>query len=107
MSTAISRNANLVWQLVCTVVLVVPGAAQTRAPASAGAASKGQVIVEKVHAPALAGNLLGDPVEQNVSIYLPPSYNSNATKRYPSLYLLHGFGGTHTSWTQGYRGAFL
>ncbi|MBE6414695.1 MAG: esterase family protein [Verrucomicrobiaceae bacterium] len=31
-------------------------------------------------------------------IVLPSSYDINKTKKYPVLYLLHGFGGNHTSW---------
>ena len=31
-------------------------------------------------------------------IVLPSSYDVNKTKKYPVLYLLHGFGGNHTSW---------
>ncbi len=31
-------------------------------------------------------------------IVLPSSYDENLTKRYPVLYLLHGFGGNHLTW---------
>jgi enterochelin esterase-like enzyme len=31
---------------------------------------------------------------QEVVVYLPPGYRSNSTRRYPVLYLLHGFPGT-------------
>ena len=51
-----------------------------------------------ISAPALKGNLLGDPVKQRLSIYLPPGYNSSPDKRYPVLYLLHGFTGTNRTW---------
>ncbi len=39
---------------------------------------------------ALANNLLGDPTERPYNIYLPPNYTSG-NKRYPVVYLLHGF----------------
>jgi hypothetical protein len=44
--------------------------------------------LESVH---LAGNLLGDPSERDVFVYLPPGYDeSNA--RNPTAYLLHAYG---------------
>jgi len=58
----------------------------------------GRFIEVTIPAPSLAGNLLGDPTEQPVSIYLPPSYRSSPNNRYPVLYLLHGFTGTNRTW---------
>lgn len=55
-----------------------------------------------VPAPSLRGNLIGDPDHRAVSIYLPPSYSRARTRRYPVLYLLHGFGGdNYTAWITG------
>lgn len=64
--------------------------------ASAAAAQQGTGVVvdEKVPSAALEGNGLGDPVTRNVSVYLPPSYR-HGERRYPVLYLLHGYGGTN------------
>jgi len=42
---------------------------------------------------ALAGNLLADPSERDLFVYLPPGYEGGE-KRYPCAYLLHAFGGT-------------
>ena len=36
--------------------------------------------------------------EMHYLIYLPPQYNESATKRFPVLYLLHGFYGNYTDW---------
>ena len=58
----------------------------------------GKVIEVKVASPSLKGNLLGDPVEQSVSIYLPSGYDTSPSKRFPTLYLLHGFGGDSKTW---------
>jgi S-formylglutathione hydrolase FrmB len=41
----------------------------------------------------LAGNLLGDPSERDVYVYLPPGYEGS-DRRYPAAYLLHPFGTT-------------
>lgn len=42
--------------------------------------------------------ILGKDVEYN--IYLPSGYESNPTRRYPVLYLLHGYTDDETGWTQ-------
>src|SRR5512143_1755677 len=34
----------------------------------------------------------------DIGLYLPPCYQDEAGSRYPVLYLLPGFGGTHMSW---------
>lgn len=58
----------------------------------------------KVHSAALEKNILGDPADQDVAVYLPPSYKIATARRYPSLYLLHGFDSNIRSWTShGYQ----
>jgi S-formylglutathione hydrolase FrmB len=52
----------------------------------------GKIVETTIPAPSLKGNLLGDATEQKISVYLPPSYDSSQTKRYPVVYLLHGLG---------------
>jgi len=46
-----------------------------------------------LESPALRGNALGDPATRPVAIYLPPRYDSQGSRRYPVLYLLHGYTG--------------
>ncbi len=41
----------------------------------------------------LARNLLGDPSERDLFVYLPPGYEDSG-RRYPTAYLLHAFGET-------------
>ncbi len=57
----------------------------------APSAQVGQLVRGTFHSPALEGNLLGDSADQEVHIYLPPSYGKHPERRYPVLYLLHGF----------------
>lgn len=52
----------------------------------------------KLHSTALEGNLIGDPADREVTVYLPPSYASNPDSRYPVLYMLHGFTDTDSQW---------
>jgi S-formylglutathione hydrolase FrmB len=51
-----------------------------------------------VHGPSLAGNLAGDPADRQVSVYLPASYAKQPKRRYPVVYLLHGFTDNDAQW---------
>lgn len=51
-----------------------------------------------IYSEAIANNLVNDPAEREVTVYLPPSYNSQPDKRYPVLYMLHGYTDTDSKW---------
>jgi S-formylglutathione hydrolase FrmB len=57
-------------------------------------------IVErvKVHGASLERNLEGNSPDRDVSIYLPASYAGPPEKRYPVIYLLHGFTANDRTW---------
>jgi len=85
--------------LVCTLIVIAvqPLGSQgpsTPASAAAPAALKGKLERIKVHGTSLEGNLLGESPAPEVSIYLPPSYSSDRARRYPVVYLLHGYTNT-------------
>jgi enterochelin esterase-like enzyme len=52
----------------------------------------------KVYSPSLEGNLVSDPAERDVTVYLPPSYKDEPDRRYPVLYMLHGFTDNDSQW---------
>jgi len=56
-----------------------------------GDAKKGAVERLEVHGKALEGNLEGDSPDREVLVYLPPSYKTSGSRRYPVVYFLHGF----------------
>ena len=58
----------------------------------------GSVVRLKVHGPSLEGNLEGDSADRDVSIYLPPGYEAQKSRRYPVVYLLHGFTDDDLRW---------
>lgn len=58
----------------------------------------GTVEAIVVHGTALEGNLNGDPADRNVVVYLPPGYAADTARRYPVVYLLHGYGLTVDRW---------
>ncbi len=57
-----------------------------------------RLVEDTLQSPALAGNLLGDPATRTVTIYLPPRYDEEPARRYPVVYLLHGFKAKNHSW---------
>ncbi len=103
-------HSNRVLILVVSVVLTLSACRPIQAPtpsaaepqteaettATMPAATPGtEVTVEHrtLTSQALAGNLLGDPAERGFSVLLPPSY-ATSDKRYPVVYVLHGYYGT-------------
>lgn len=66
--------------------------------AAFGAEAKGKVTRIKVHGASLEGNLSGDAADRDVTVYLPPSYEKSPRRRYPVLYLLHGFTDSDEKW---------
>ncbi|HQV32567.1 MAG TPA: alpha/beta fold hydrolase [Calditrichia bacterium] len=51
-----------------------------------------------LHSEALAGNLVNDPADREVTVYLPPAYDANPEKHFPVLYFLHGFTDSDGQW---------
>jgi len=104
------KPSKLIFSIVLVMSFASAGFAQASAPAAsiAPAAAAGRLVEIKVPAPSLKGNLLGDPTEQSAAVYLPPSYDASPARRYPTLYLLHGFLGNNRAWTKGgYQGMSL
>jgi len=54
----------------------------------------------KIHGAALEGNLEGDAVDRDVIVFLPPGYATDATRRYPVVYALHGYSIGAEQWSQ-------
>lgn len=96
-----NRNRTLARVTLVTMTLVTVAAfvtvdAQRRGggpPGGGGGGRRGTIEKVAVHGKALEGNLEGDSPDREVSIYLPPSYAGDTTRRYPVIYLLHGYGG--------------
>jgi S-formylglutathione hydrolase len=63
-------------------------------PSAPAITLKGKLERIKVHGKSLEGNLMGESASPEVSIYLPPSYATETGRRYPVVYLLHGYTGT-------------
>lgn len=59
---------------------------------------RGQLERITVHGASLEGNLAGDSPDRPVSVYLPPSYATSPDRRYPVVYVLHGFTDSDLRW---------
>jgi S-formylglutathione hydrolase len=66
---------------------------------AAGGPRSGTVEQITVHGKSLEGNLEGDSPDREVSVYLPPSYSGDQARRFPVVYLLHGYGGRDNTFT--------
>jgi len=53
-----------------------------------------QVITSEL----LRGNPLGDPHERPLWVYLPPGYDDDPSRRYPSVYVIQGYTGHIAMW---------
>jgi S-formylglutathione hydrolase FrmB len=91
--TALARLAAVLAVLAVTLEAQGRGG---RAPA----AGTGRIDKVTVHGKSLEGNLEGDSPERDVSVYLPPSYQTDQARRFPVVYLLHGYGGRETTFTE-------
>jgi S-formylglutathione hydrolase len=80
-----------------TMCLAGAGALAQSSPAQARAPG-GKLERITVHGKSLEGNLAGDPADRKVSVYLPPSYSKNTRRRYPVVYLLHGYTDSDERW---------
>lgn len=83
--------------LAFVIVCMLSGNGYTYAQSS-NSTLKGSVIRVKVHSKNLEGNLAGDSPDRDVSIYLPPGYKKNPSKRYPVVYFLHGYTDDDAKW---------
>jgi enterochelin esterase-like enzyme len=80
------------------IVFILLTGGQARVSAQSHAQLKGSVQRIKVHGKGLEANLEGSSPDRDVSVYLPPGYKTNPQKRYPVVYLLHGYTDTDAKW---------
>ncbi len=94
-----TRHDAAIGLALIALLLCAPAHSQTppgtgtraRLPAAAPHKPAGRIERVTVHGASLVGNLEGDSPDREVLVYLPPSYARNPGRRYPVVYLLHGF----------------
>ena len=84
-------TSTCVLSLAFAVVPPAPAQVQTEVPPVVPGARPVQVEHIKVHGASLEGNLEGEAVDRDVFVFLPPSYATSKSHRYPVVYALHGY----------------
>jgi len=59
---------------------------------------RGRFEEAEIESKALEGNPLGDPSVRPLRVYLPPGYDDDAERRYPSIYVIQGLTGQLDMW---------
>src|SRR5688500_17665223 len=87
--------------LVTAVAVGLAVALQAQGRGGRGAAPVGAGKVERVtvHGKALEGNLEGDSPDREVTVSRQPRYQPDQARRFPVVYLLHGYGGRDDTFT--------
>lgn len=94
-------NRAPVWWMFCFLVVacaLVTGRGSLLFSQTQASPPQGTVERIKVHGKSLEGNLEGDSPDRDVSVYLPPGYKTDSKKRYPVIYLLHGYTDNDDNW---------
>ena len=60
--------------------------------------TKGRYDEHLFESQVLKGNPLGDPHRRPLWVYLPPGYDADAQRRYPSIYVIQGLTGQVDMW---------
>jgi enterochelin esterase-like enzyme len=97
-------NTKFICLMALTMILAlgIPLVAQVQTEVPPVVAGAKPVAVEniKVHGTALEKNLEGDAVDRDVLVFLPPSYTTAKTRRYPVVYALHGYSIGAEQWSK-------
>jgi len=69
----------------------------------------GRLDEHVIDSPELRGNPLGDPHERPLWVYVPPGYDDEPERRYPSVYVIQGYTGHLVMWRNrtAYRRPFI
>jgi len=101
--TVLNKTAQRVTAMGFIVVLVSSvgfSQVKTTVPDVVPGARPATVERITIHGKALEGNLEGDAVDRTVLVFLPPSYSSERSRRYPVVYALHGYSIGAEQWSQ-------
>jgi S-formylglutathione hydrolase FrmB len=91
---------SLSFGLLVALAGAAPGQVKNNVPDVVPGAKAVPVEHIKVHGRYLEGNLEGDAVDRDVLVFLPPSYASDTSRRYPVVYALHGYSIGAEQWSK-------
>jgi Putative esterase len=67
-------------------------------PNAYGRPLEGRLERHAITSALLHDNPLGDPAERAVEVYVPPGYDEDGERRYPSIYIIQGYTGAVPMW---------
>src|SRR5450759_1996548 len=82
------------------LALLAPAQVKTEVPPVEPAAKPVKVEPIKIHGASLEGNLEGEDADRAVLVFLPPSYATAKSRRYPVVYGLHGYSIGAEQWSK-------
>src|SRR6266568_8815837 len=82
------------------LALLAPAQVKTEVPPVEPAAKPVKVEPIKIHGVSLEGNLEGEAVDRDALVFLPPSYATAKSRRYPVVYALHGYSIGAEQWSK-------
>ena len=84
------------------ILLAAPLRAQVRTEVPPVVPGAKPVTAERIRiqGAALEGNLEGNAVARDVIVFLPPSYQTETSRRYPVVYALHGYSVGAEQWSR-------
>jgi enterochelin esterase-like enzyme len=87
---------------ILTLALVLSAVSQVKTEVPPVAVGAKPMAIEqiKIHGAALEGNLENDAVDRDAIVFLPPSYATEKSRRYPVVYALHGYSIGAEQWSK-------
>src|SRR5271156_906579 len=79
--------------MIFAALLALGAAAGPRAARAASDSTHGSVVTDTLWSQSLGA-------KKTVIVYLPPSYTTSPSRRYPVAYYLHGLSGSEVDWTR-------
>src|SRR3954454_702557 len=89
-----------IFAITLGLALLAPAQVKTEVPPVEPAAKPVNVEPVKIHGASLEGNLEGETVDRDALVFLPPSYGTEKTRRYPVVYALHGYSIGAEQWSK-------
>jgi S-formylglutathione hydrolase FrmB len=82
------------------LTILAPAQVKTEVPGVVPGAKPTKVETIKIHGKMLEGNLEGNAVDRDALVFLPPSYATAKSRRYPVVYALHGYSIGAEQWSK-------
>ena len=93
-------NISRLLTLTLGLAVLAPAQVKTEIPPVESNAKPVKVEHIKIHGASLEANLEGEEVDREALVFLPPSYDTVRTRRYPVVYALHGYSIGAEQWSK-------